>query len=155
MAFFSGKELTKKTIGIIGMGNIGRDLVKIIKPFKCNIICNDIKPDYEYLKKNNLKNSKLDTILKLSDIITIHIPFNKKNQNLLSKEEISKLKKDVIIINTSRGGIVDEKALYSFLNKNLNSTAVFDVLKKEPPEKKKQTFKIEKFFTYFSYSWNN
>lgn len=135
--FFAGKELTKKTIGIIGMGNIGRDLVKIIKPFKCKILCNDIKPDYEYLKKNNLKNSKLDTVLSLSDIVSIHIPFNKKNKNLFSKNKISKLKKDAIIINTSRGGIVDEEALFNFLNKNLNAIAVFDVLKNEPPNKNK------------------
>lgn len=135
--FFAGREMTKKTLGIIGMGNIGRDLVKLIKPFKCNLLCYDIKPDYEYLKKNNLKNSKLSTVLKKSDIVTIHIPYNRKNLKLFSKKKLSQLKKNVTLINTSRGGIVDEQALFSFLNKNKQATAVFDVLNTEPPKKNK------------------
>ena len=75
-------------------------------------------------------------MLKKSDIVTIHIPYNRKNLKLFSKKKLSQLKKNVTLINTSRGGIVDEQALFSFLNKNKQATAVFDVLNTEPPKKK-------------------
>ena len=131
--FFAGAELSGNKIGIIGIGNIGRDLIKLLKPFNCKIYCNDIDPNKKFFEKNNLKNSNIKTVLSKSNIVTIHIPYNEKNKNLISKKEFSYLKKKVILINTSRGGIVDELELYNFLKKNPSSIAIFDVLKSEPP----------------------
>ena len=135
--FIVGRELTKRKVGIIGIGNIGKDLVHILKPFKCKIYCNDIKPDRRFYKKNGLKNYSLKKVLKSSEIISIHIPLNEHNYHFISKNEFSLLKKEAILINTSRGGIVDEKALYNFLKKNPLSTTIFDVLKYEPPRNNK------------------
>ena len=143
--FFAGAELSKKKIGIIGVGNIGKDLINIIKPFNCKIYCNDIKPNKTFLKKYNLKNTSLKKILSESDIVTIHIPYNKTNRYLISKDEISCLQENVIIINTSRGGIINENEMYKFLKKNPMSSAFFDVLENEPPKDNK-LINLKNFF---------
>ena len=100
-------------------------------------MANDILSKNKFLKKKNIKNYSLKNLLSKSDIVTLHIPLNKKNLNFFSKKEFSLLKKNMILINTSRGGIVDEKFLYKFLKKNENSHALFDVMLKEPIKNKK------------------
>ena len=138
-----GHELFGKTIGIIGFGNIGQRLAELLEPFKCKIIFYD---GIEFSKKelvgkfpsrsedfiNNLQQSSLNEVLKEADIVSIHIPLLEETQNLISADELACLKKDVRIINTSRGGIVDEKALEDFLNQNKNAFAAFDVFEIEP-----------------------
>jgi len=138
-----GHELFGKTIGIIGFGNIGQRLAELLEPFKCKIVFYD---GIEFSKEelvdkfpsrsedfiNNLQQSSLNEVLKVSDIVSIHIPLLEETQNLISVDELACLKKDVRIINTSRGGIVDEKALEDFLNQNKNAFAAFDVFETEP-----------------------
>ena len=138
-----GHELFGKTIGIIGFGNIGQRLAELLEPFKCKIIFYD---GMEFSKEelvdkfpsrsedfiNNLQQSSLNEVLKEADIVSIHIPLLEETQNLISVDELACLKKDVRIINTSRGGIVDEKALEDFLNQNKNAFAAFDVFETEP-----------------------
>ena len=135
--FKFGRLLSGKNIGIIGFGNIGYDLFELLKPFGCKIMVNDILSKNKFLAKKKIKNSSLKNLLTNSDIITLHIPLNKKNSNFFSRKKFSLLKKNVILINTSRGGIVDEKYLYNFLKKNVNSHALFDVMLKEPIRDKK------------------
>ena len=138
-----GHELFGKSIGIIGFGNIGQRLAELLEPFKCKIIFYDgIELSKENLIAkfpsrsedfiNSLQQSSLHEVLKEADIVSIHIPLLKETQNLISSDELACLKKDTRIINTSRGGIVDEKALEDFLNKNQNAFAAFDVFEKEP-----------------------
>ena len=138
-----GHELFGKTIGIIGFGNIGQRLAELLEPFKCKIVFYD---GIEFSKEelvdkfpsrpedfiNNLQQSSLNEVLKEADIVSIHIPLLEETQNLISVDELACLKKDVRIINTSRGGIVDEKALEDFLNQNEDSFAAFDVFEIEP-----------------------
>ncbi len=135
--FLFGRQLSSKKIGIIGCGNIGKDLIQLLKPFKCKILTHDINPDKKYLKKNNIKNYSLNYLLKNSEIISLHIPYTEKNKFLISKKEISNLKKDVIFINTSRGSLVDERIFYKFLKKNQEAIGVFDVMENEPPNDNK------------------
>jgi D-3-phosphoglycerate dehydrogenase len=138
-----GHELFGKTIGIIGFGNIGQRLAELLESFKCKIVFYD---GIEFSKEelvdkfpsrsedfiNNLQQSSLNEVLKEADIVSIHIPLLEETQNLISVDELACLKKDVRIINTSRGGIVDEKALEDFLNQNKNAFAAFDVFETEP-----------------------
>ena len=133
--FLFGEQLSSKKVGIIGCGNIGRDLIKLLKPLECEIFTHDIKPDKKYLKRNNIKNYTLNYVLKNSDIITLHIPYNKNNKFLISRNQIALLKKSAILINTSRGGIVNEKIFFKFLKNNKNALGIFDVMEKEPPNK--------------------
>lgn len=134
--FLFGRELSYKKVGIVGCGNIGKDLIQLLKPFNCKILVHDINPDKKYLKKNNIKNYSLNYLLKESEIISLHIPYNQKNKFLISKNKISSLKKNVIFINTSRGGIVDEKFFYKFLKRNRDAIGIFDVMYNEPPKNK-------------------
>ena len=115
--FKFGRLLSGKTIGIIGFGNIGSDLFELLKPFGCKIMVNDILPKNNFLKKKKIKNTPLKKLLSNSDIISMHIPLMKKFK-FFSKKKFSLLKRDIILINTSRGGLVEEKYLYKFLKKN-------------------------------------
>ena len=143
--FIFGRQLTGKTVGIIGFGNIGSDLHKLLKPFKCKIIVNDINKKNKNFSLYNIQNSNIQSLLKKSDVISLHIPLNKKNFNFFSKQKFDILKKDVTIINTSRGGIVNEKNLYNFLKTRPNSKAFFDVMLKEPIQDKK-LLKLNNFY---------
>ena len=135
--FTFGRLLSNKTVGIIGCGHIGSDLFKLLKPFNCKILAHDINPKKSFFSKFKIKNSPLKTVLNNSDIVTIHIPLDKKNYLFFSKKQFLFLKKDAVLINTSRGGIVNEKELYHFLLKNTKSKALFDVMLKEPINNKK------------------
>ena len=135
--FTFGRLLSEKTVGIIGCGHIGSDLCKLLKPFNCKILAHDIDPKKSFFSKFKIKNSPLKKVLNNSHIITIHIPLDKKNYLFFSKKQFSLLKNEIILINTSRGGIVDEKYLYQFLLKNKKSKALFDVMLKEPINNKR------------------
>tara|TARA_X000000950_G_scaffold288298_1_gene404332 strand:- start:2604 stop:3557 length:954 start_codon:yes stop_codon:yes gene_type:complete len=127
------KEVSSKKIGIIGFGSIGSEVAKLLSPLKCKIFFNDIR---KVITSNKLYEQKsLNYILRNSDIITIHTPLTKKTINLLNDENIFLCKKDSIIINCARGGIVNERSLYKFLNKNKLASAAFDVFNNEPPTK--------------------
>ena len=141
----TGNLITKKKIGIIGCGNVGKDLVKILKPFKNKIYINDIKNINEYAKKNNLKNSSKKNIFKNCDFISIHIPYNKKNKNIINNDYLSLMKNDSTIINTSRGNIVDENDLYKNLKKK-KIFSYFDVLSIEPLNRNNKLIKLKNFF---------
>ncbi|MBD62887.1 MAG: phosphoglycerate dehydrogenase [Gammaproteobacteria bacterium] len=137
-----GSELYGKTIGIIGFGNIGQKLASLIQPFNCNILFFDernfLKEDLKLLANDlNLNldlvtQSSLRSILLKSNILSIHLPLTQKTKDLISLEEFSELKSDVCIVNTARGGIVNENDLHEFLNNNPGAYAGFDVFKEEP-----------------------
>jgi D-3-phosphoglycerate dehydrogenase len=135
--FTFGRLLSGKTVGIIGFGNIGSDLYKLLKPFGCKILVNDINKKNKFNSLYKIKNSNIKNLLVNSDIISIHIPLNKNNYFFFSKEQFNLLKKNVTLVNTSRGGIVDEKYLYKFLKSKTQSNAFFDVMLNEPITNKK------------------
>lgn len=127
-------ELAKKTIGIIGFGAIGRKVAAIAEAFDMNVLAYSPSPK----DKGELKTIKfvsLEEVLKNSDIITCHCPLNTHTQGLINKENISKMKKTAIFINTSRGPVVDEQALADALNNGDILAAGLDVLKTEPANK--------------------
>ena len=110
-------QVSNKKIGIIGFGSIGSELAKLLSPFKCKIYFYDIR---KIKPKSSLQLSKsLNFVLKNSDIITIHTPLTSKSKNLINHKNINLCKKNSLIINCARGGIVDENAIYRFLKKNL------------------------------------
>lgn len=131
---FIGYELYGKTLGIIGTGNIGKRVVKLLKGFDLKIVCYDILPDYSWAEKEGVSYVSLDELLKDSDIITLHIPLTKDSYHLISEKEINMMKNSAIIINTSRGGIIDEEALYKALREKRIFGAGLDVFEEEPPK---------------------
>ena len=137
-----GSELFGKNIGLLGFGNIGQKLASLIQPFNCNILFFDEKDysdeDIKLISKElNLNpelihQSPMQFILSQSDILSIHLPLMKETKNIISSKEMNQLKSNVCIINTARGGIVNEEDLYNFLLENPLAFAGFDVYEEEP-----------------------
>lgn len=119
--------LSDKTLGIIGYGRIGKKLVQITKGFNLNYLYYDIKK-----KKSKIKFSNLNNIFKKSDIVSIHQSYNKLNKNYINKKYLNLAKKNLILINTSRGELINEDDLFNFLKKNESAYAGLDVFQKEP-----------------------
>ena len=127
---FKGQNLTGKTVGILGLGHIGQEMVSFLKPFDVNIVGFDL---YER-NISPVKQTDLDSLLKQSDVVTIHLPHTTKTHHILSGEKLKLMKVGSFLVNTARGGLVDEKALYELLlNKHIQSAA-FDVFEEEPPK---------------------
>ena len=124
-----------KTVGIIGLGRVGRQVAKRIKGFDVNLLACDPYITADVFKENNTKQVDLDTLLRESDIVTLHVPLNDETRHLISTNQLKKMKKRAILINAARGGIVDEKALFKAVSKKTISGAGLDVLEKEPIER--------------------
>jgi glycerate dehydrogenase len=122
-------ELYGKTLGIVGFGVIGQAVAQIATCFGMKVVYYD---PYARLD-NNYLSAGFTTLLKESDIVTIHCPLTIETYNLIGKKELSIMKSSALLINTSRGGIVNESALAEALNNNLISGAGVDVLSEEPP----------------------
>lgn len=127
-----GYNLSGKKIGILGLGHVGKELVKLLAPFECNISFHDIKPDLEFSKKHKLTLVTQEELFSGNDIVSIHIPLNKSNQLLINEKLLSLMPAHSILINTARGGLVDEKVLLEKLKGNKILAAGFDVFLKEP-----------------------
>ena len=128
-----GRQLSDCTFGIVGCGHIGKDLVKLLKPFGCNILAHDIIDFKEFYQENNITSVGLDELLQKSDVVTLHLPKNDSTNNILNKDRLQMLKKDAILINLARGGLLDETALKEILSKKSIAGAALDVFSVEPP----------------------
>lgn len=129
-----GYSLYNKTIGIIGVGNIGQELINLLKAFNCAILVNDVINQDEYYKKHNLKEVSKEEIFRHSDIITIHTPLNDQTNNLININTLQLMKKSAFLINTARGEIVNLNDLKLALKTNLIAGAAIDVYHEEPPK---------------------
>lgn len=126
-----GFEITGKNIGIIGFGNIGMDLARLLKPFNVKIYVNDIVDFAENTIDYNVQKADLEHLLKLSNIVSLHVPYTPDTYRLISKNEFDLMKVGSIIINTSRGGIIDEIALLEAMSSK-DIRAALDVFEVEP-----------------------
>jgi D-3-phosphoglycerate dehydrogenase len=131
-----GTQLTGKTVGIIGLGHIGKELVKLLQPFNCIILVNDIVDIAEYADTHNLICVSKDVLFSEADIISIHTPFTSATANLVNADIFTKMKSTALLINTARGGIVNEDDLKNALDKNIIAGAALDVYESEPPVNK-------------------
>ncbi|MDR1785320.1 MAG: phosphoglycerate dehydrogenase [Spirochaetaceae bacterium] len=110
-----GIEMAGATLGVIGTGRIGKGVIRRSHGFDMGLLCYDAYPDEEYVKIYGGKYVDMDTLLRESDFITIHAPLTDKTRNLIGEGEFKKMKPRAIIVNTARGGIIDEDALYRAL----------------------------------------
>ena len=129
---FMGVELTGKTLGVIGAGNIGGIVCDRARGLKMKVVAYDPFLGDEKAKKMGVEKVELDELLKRADFITLHVPFTDQTANILSRENLEKTKKGVRIINCARGGLVDEEALADMLKSGHVAGAAFDVFKVEP-----------------------
>lgn len=126
-----GFDLQGKTIGVIGTGKIGLQLIKMLAGFEVNIVAYDPFPKRNLARMYDFSYVTLDKLLKVSDIITVHTPLTKSTTHLLNKKTIQKTKRGVYIINTSRGGVIDGAALLAGLQSGQVAGAGLDVLENE------------------------
>lgn len=126
-----GFNLHGKTVGIIGTGNIGSIMVKIMNGFGCKILAHDLEPNANLVELCNLEYTSLEDLCKQSDIVTLHIPLSYENHQLINKKRLGWMKKNAILINTARGAIVEHKALIHALEKQQLGGYGADVYEKE------------------------
>lgn len=127
-----GIQLTDKTVGIIGAGNIGKELINLLTVFQCKILVNDIIEINDIIG-NNVSIVDKNTLYSESDFISIHTPLTKDTENLIDLQVLRKMKKSAFLINTARGGIVNENDLKFALHNSLIAGAAIDVYTMEPP----------------------
>lgn len=129
-----GFDLHGKTVGIIGVGNIGKEVVRLLKPFECNIMVNDIVDQAIYYKEHDLVESSKNEIYRMADFITIHTPLTDLTTNLINRDVLSMMKRNAYLINAARGPIVNSLDLKWALKNKIIAGAALDVYEQEPPE---------------------
>ncbi len=136
----AGSELKGKYLGIIGLGNIGKRLGRLTRALNMNIIGYDVVPiDEEFSKEVGLMKADLDTLLSSADYVSLHVPLLDSTHHMINAEKLKLMKNTARIINTSRGGVIDEEALYNSLKEGNIAGAAFDVFEVEPATGNKLT----------------
>ena len=130
-----GNELRGKILGVVGLGKIGREVIKRALSFDMNILGFDPYVSQEHFDESEIKIVSLDELTEKSDFITLHVPLNDATKDLFDLDRMKKMKKNSKIINVARGGIINEEDLAKSLNDGLISGAAIDVFSKEPIDK--------------------
>ncbi|MDR9365953.1 MAG: phosphoglycerate dehydrogenase [Balneolaceae bacterium] len=127
-----GSSLYDKNVGIIGFGKVGQKFCKLIKPFTSNIFYYDPFIEPSDINSSIADPTSLKEIFDISDVISLHIPYSEENHHLIDKKLFAHAKANLTLVNTSRGGLVNEEDLYDFLNEYNDAAAYLDVFEKEP-----------------------
>ncbi|MCD6484702.1 MAG: phosphoglycerate dehydrogenase [Candidatus Odinarchaeota archaeon] len=140
---FMGNEVYGKTIGIIGLGEIGYRVAKRAMGFNMNILVYDPYVSSEKAREISAKVVSLEKLLRESDFVTLHVPLTNETRGMIGKKELNFMKKTAYLINTSRGAIVNEKALYEALKEGKIAGAAIDVYSREPPDSDFPLFELD------------
>jgi D-3-phosphoglycerate dehydrogenase len=131
-----GTEICNKTLGLIGLGEIGKRVALRAGGFNMEILAYELLPDEQFFQELGIKRVPLDRLLRESDFVSIHVPFTSETKDLIKTEQLEMMKPTAYLINTARGGIVDENALRDALQSGQIAGAAFDVFKEEPLKEK-------------------
>lgn len=127
-----GFDLKGKTLGVVGTGKIGRRVVRAAKAFEMRVVAYDSSPDLQFAKKEGFEYARsVEEVMAKSDILTLHVPLNKDTHHMVNEHNVDYLKKGAVLVNTSRGGVVQTKAILKALKKGILSAAALDVLEEE------------------------
>lgn len=127
-----GTLLYGKTVGIFGMGRIGKSLIHLLSPFNVKFIVYDLEPDLAFGRLHNVTFMSKEEVLKTSDVISVNVPLKEDTKDYIALTELKMMKKSATLINTARGGIVNEVDLYLALKDNIIAGAAVDVFEEEP-----------------------
>jgi len=130
---FTGIELNGKTLGIVGIGRVGSEVARRAKSFQMNLIAFDPYIPPEVAVKLGVRLLPLEKVMEEADIITVHAPLTPSTHHMIGKEQLALMKKNALLVNCARGGLVDEEALYEALASKQLAGAAVDVFEKEPP----------------------
>lgn len=126
-----GFDLHGKTIGVIGTGRIGKSFIRIMRGFGCHVLAYDMEIDENFALESGCQYCNFEDVLKQSDVISLHVPLNQKSHHMINENAFNLMKKNVLFINTSRGGLVDTKCLIQKLKNNQIAGAGLDVYEEE------------------------
>jgi D-3-phosphoglycerate dehydrogenase len=129
----TGRQLSNVTLGVLGAGNIGKDLIRLVVPFGTRILAHDLLDFPEFYAEHGVARVSLDELLERSDLVSVHLPFDDTTNLLLSRDRLGRMRRGAVLVNTARGGIVDERALLELLDSGHLAGAALDVLAVEPP----------------------
>lgn len=129
-----GRQLSDRTVGIIGCGHIGKDLAPLLRAFGCRVLAHDILDFPEFYARHDVEPVALEPLLRAADVVTLHVPLDDTTRDMLNAERLALMKPEAILINAARGGLVDEGALKRMLKEGRLAGAAFDVFATEPPE---------------------
>ncbi|MEX2311464.1 MAG: NAD(P)-dependent oxidoreductase, partial [Rhodospirillales bacterium] len=129
-----GRQLSDCTVGIIGCGHVGKELARMLRAgFGCTVLAHDIADFSDFYTEHGIRQTDLQTLLSLADVVSLHLPLDPSTQNILNAERLASMKPGAVLINTARGGLVDETALKGCLQQGPLAAAAFDVFAVEPP----------------------
>jgi len=127
-----GSLLKGKTIGILGLGKVAKRLVTLLQPFGCTILAYDPMLDHSFAATHALSPASQERIFSEADIISLHLPYSAESHHLIHAGAFRMMKKNVVLVNTARGGLINEEDLYNFLSNNQEATAYLDTFETEP-----------------------
>ncbi|MDD5657262.1 MAG: phosphoglycerate dehydrogenase [Elusimicrobia bacterium] len=128
-----GTELTGKTVGIVGLGHVGKEVARLLTPFHCRVLANDIVDIAAYCRKHGLEPATKAKIWRQADIVTLHTPLTPRTRGMVGRRVLGAMKNTAFLVNTARGPIVDPSALKWALKKGVIAGAALDVYSAEPP----------------------
>ena len=140
---FLGQELFGKTFGIVGVGRIGRKVVQRVSALGMRVLAHHPRPSARNLGDLPLTLVDLDTLLRESDVVSLHVPLNEQTRDLIGARELAMMKPTAILLNLTRGGVVDERALYDALERKAIDGAATDVLASEPVTASEPLLRLE------------
>ncbi len=139
-----GVELSGKTIGILGLGAIGKKFVELLKGFHMQVLAYDIRPDKIWCKENHVTMvSDISEIFRQSDFISLNLPLLESTKYIINEKSISKMKQDVIIVNTARGSLIKTEDLIRALKEKRIRGAALDAFEKEPLDERSELRKVD------------
>jgi len=137
-----GTTLQDKVFGLIGFGSVGKEVAKRLKPFNCRVLAYDIDFEHDYAKRHNTDFSEIDNLLAESDFVSLHIPSIKSTFKMVNSRFLKKMKKGSFLINTARGELIDENALYDNIKNGQIGGAALDVFYEEPCSQENPLFSL-------------
>ena len=129
-----GQNLSGKTVGIIGCGNVGKEVIKILKPFGCKILINDIEDRSKFCLKQGAIEASFELLIKESDIVSLHVPLTNLTRDMINQNVLKDMKANAFLVNTSRGPVVNQSHLHRALVSKEILGAALDVFCSEPPD---------------------
>jgi phosphoglycerate dehydrogenase-like enzyme len=131
-----GWQLTGKTVGIVGCGHVGSDVIQLLTPLQCTLLVCDIVDKSKFCQKHNATQTSLENLIAESDVVSLHVPLTSLTAKMVDQSFLDQMKPTAYLVNTSRGNVVDQQALKTALKNNDIAGAALDVLEKEPPSDK-------------------
>lgn len=132
---FPGRQVSDVTVGLVGCGHVGQELAKLLRCFGTRVIAHDLRDFPEFYAANDVTPVSLDALTEQADVISLHVPLTPKTRHLFDADRLSRMKRGAILVNTARGGLVDEAALEEALVSGHLGAACFDVFEVEPPSR--------------------